>query len=63
MKIWKSSGTLDGDLTLFSYSVVPCVNIELGDRATVFTEEKINKLVDGLKLGIDMFFNDESQSE
>ena len=65
VKIWKESGMLEGDLTQLSYSIIPSVDIELGDRASEFTEEIINKLVDGLKLGIDIFFtsNSETQSE
>ena len=57
MKIWKDKGELQGDLTQISYSTNASVDIELGDKATTFTEEKINLFVDGIRIGIDNYFN------
>ena len=55
-KIWKDKGTLQGDLTQISYSLNASVDIELGDRATDLTMERAKSLAEGLKLGIDKYF-------
>ena len=56
VKIWKDKGELQGDLTQISYSTNASVDVELGDKATTFTEEKINLFVDGIRIGIDNYF-------
>ena len=61
-KIW-NKGILGGDLTQLSYSTNPSIDIELGDRKTNLTEEKINKLAEGLKNGIELFFEKQYENE
>lgn len=51
-----SSGAMEMDLTQTSYSTIPSVDIELGDKASSHTEETLAKLADGLIKGIDQFF-------
>ena len=51
-KIWKDKGILYGDLTQLSYSTNASVDIELGDKATILTDEKVERLAEGLKVGI-----------
>lgn len=51
-KIWKDKGILYGDLTQLSFSTNASVDIELGDKATVLTDEKIERFAEGLKVGI-----------
>ena len=56
-KIWKGGGELAGDLTQLSFSTIPSVNIELGDRATVLTNEKFDLFAEGIKIGVENYFN------
>lgn len=51
-----SSGSMEMDLTQTSYSTVPSVDIELGDKASDHSAEKLGILADGLVKGIDTFF-------
>ena len=51
-----SSGSMEMDLTQTSYSTVPSVDIELGDKASSYGEAALNKLADGLVSGIHQFF-------
>lgn len=51
-----SSGSMDMDLTQTSYSTVPSVDIELGDKATDHSQAACDKLADGLLAGIDQFY-------
>ena len=55
-KVWKDRGTLQGDLTQISYSTIPSVDIELGDKKTELTDEKIDIFAEGIKNGINDFF-------
>ena len=55
-KVWKDSGTLQGDLTQISYSTIPSVDIELGDKKTEITDEKVDIFAEGIKNGINDFF-------
>lgn len=55
-KIWKK-GELQLDLTQISYSTNPSVDVELGDRKTVITDEKIDIFAEGIKRGIEKFFS------
>lgn len=57
MKIWKNKGTLQGDLTQISYSTIPSIDLELGDRATVIDEYNIVNFVKCIEAGIDNYFN------
>ena len=51
-----SSGDMAMDLTQTSYSTVPSVDIELGDRVTDHSAGSLDKLAAGLALGVDKFF-------
>ena len=52
-----SSGAMEMDLTQTSYSTVPSVDIELGDKASAHNEATLEKLADGLVSGVNAFFN------
>ena len=52
-------GTLQMDLTQTSYSTIPSVDIELGDRASDHSPEAVERYAQGLKEGIDLFFYQE----
>lgn len=52
-----SSGAMEMDLTQTSYSTIPSVDIELGDKASAHTTEALEKLADGLMLGIEIYFS------
>ena len=52
-----SSGAMEMDLTQTSYSTIPSVDIELGDKASAHTAEALEKLADGLLLGIEAYFS------
>ena len=56
VKIWEN-GPLDQDLTQISYSTVPSVDIELGDKASDHSEATLKKIAEGLCAGIDIFFD------
>ena len=49
-------GTLPMDLTQTSYSTIPSVDIELGDGASAHSPEDCERYAQGLKDGIDLFF-------
>ena len=51
-----SSGAMEMDLTQTSFSTIPSVDIELGDKASSHSEETLEKLADGLLKGINQFF-------
>lgn len=51
-----SSGSMEMDLTQTSYSTIPSVDIELGDKASDYSDETLKKQAGGLLLGIDAFF-------
>lgn len=51
-----SEGRMGMDLTQTSYSTVPSVDIELGDKASDHSEEQLERLAEGLAKGIDLFF-------
>lgn len=50
------SGSMGMDLTQTSYSTIPSVDVELGDRASDHSDGHLNGLADGLAKGIDGFF-------
>ena len=52
------SGSLQMDLTQTSYSTIPSVDIELGDRAADHSQEACMRYAQGLKAGIDAYFSD-----
>ena len=45
------------DLTQTSYSTIPSVDIELGDKATPHDDATNDKMAEGLAAGVDKFFN------
>ena len=49
-------GTLPMDLTQTSYSTIPSVDIEIGDAASAHSPEDCERYAQGLKDGIDLFF-------
>ena len=51
-----SDGKLPIDLTQTSYSTVPSVVVEVGDRGSDRSVETMEKLANGIKEGIDTFF-------
>ncbi len=55
VNIW-SGNPLATDLTQTSYSTIPSVDIELGDRASSHSDATLNTLADGLLAGINTYF-------
>lgn len=51
-----SSGSMEMDLTQTSYSTIPSVDIELGDKASSHSDADLEKLADGLLLGTNRYF-------
>ena len=46
------------DLTQTSYSTVPSVDIELGDKASDHSQATLSVLADGLLAGVNAFFSE-----
>ena len=53
----KSQRGLPSDLTQTSYSTIPSVDIELGDKKTDHDDATNDKMAEGLAAGVDKFFN------
>ena len=53
----KSQRGLPSDLTQTSYSTIPSVDIELGDKKTDHYDATNDKMAEGLAAGVDKFFN------
>ncbi|MCI8453687.1 MAG: N-acetylmuramoyl-L-alanine amidase [Lachnospiraceae bacterium] len=51
-----SSGSMEMDLTQTSYSTIPSVDIELGDKKSDHSQETLEKLGEGLLDGINRYF-------
>ena len=51
-----SGGAMEMDLTQTSYSTVPSVDIELGDKASDHSDGTLETLADGLLAGINAYF-------
>ena len=51
-----SGGAMEMDLTQTSYSTVPSVDIELGDKASDHSGAVLDQLAGGLVAGIDRYF-------
>ena len=51
-----SGGSMEMDLTQTSYSTVPSIDIELGDKASDHSSATLSKLADGLVVGVNQFF-------
>ena len=50
------SGSMEMDLTQTSYSKVPSIDIELGDRASDHSDETLQNIAEGLLMGINAYF-------
>ena len=53
-----SGGSMEMDLTQTSYSTVPSVDIELGDKASDHSQATLSVLADGLLAGVNAFFSE-----
>ena len=51
-----SGGSMEMDLTQTSYSTIPSVDIELGDKASDHSDGTLNTLADGLLAGVNSYF-------
>ena len=51
-----SGGSMEMDLTQTSYSTIPSIDIELGDKASSHSDATLSIQADGLVAGIDAFF-------
>jgi N-acetylmuramoyl-L-alanine amidase len=51
-----SGGSLAADLTQTSYSTVPSVDIELGDKTTDHSDAALDTMADGLLAGVKLYF-------
>lgn len=51
-----SGGSMEMDLTQTSFSTIPSIDIELGDKMSSHSAETLNQLGDGLVAGINAFF-------
>ena len=52
-----SGGSMDMDLTQTSYSTVPSIDIELGDKATDHGDAACSRFAEALADGVDAYFN------
>ena len=50
------NGSVEIDLTQTSYSTIPSVDVEVGDRASDYTQETQEKIASGILSGIQSFF-------
>ena len=57
VKIFEN-GSMQQDLTQTSYSSVPSIDIELGDKTSDISEENLVKLAGGLLLGVSKYYNE-----
>lgn len=53
-----SNGNIPMDLTQTSYSTIPSIDIEVGDRGSHYSEETLNKLADGIVDGVKLYFRE-----
>jgi N-acetylmuramoyl-L-alanine amidase len=51
-----SGGSMDMDLTQTSYSTIPSVDIEVGDKASDHSDASLEKIADGLLHGVNRYF-------
>lgn len=56
-------GKMGMDLTQISYSTIPSVDLELGDKATEITPEYLDKLATGILHGVDNYFGEDINYE
>ncbi len=57
-----SGGSMEIDLTQISYSSIPSVDIELGDRASDHSEAALTSIAQGLLGGVNLYFDKQGQS-
>jgi N-acetylmuramoyl-L-alanine amidase len=57
VKIW-GNGTMSLDLTQISYSMIPSVDLEVGDRAASHTKKDHRRLSAGIREGLEEFFSE-----
>ena len=55
------NGLLEVDLTQISYSTIPTVALELGDRKSDISSKSVNKLALGIADGLDIYFSKNSK--
>lgn len=53
-----SSGSMPVDLTQTSYSTVPSVDVEVGDRGSDYSESTLNRIADGIVEGMKIHFGE-----
>ncbi|MFW5652299.1 MAG: N-acetylmuramoyl-L-alanine amidase family protein [Acetivibrio ethanolgignens] len=51
-----SSGSMAMDLTQTSYSTIPSVDLEVGDRASDYSQKSLEKLAKGITAGVEAYF-------
>lgn len=51
-----SSGSMAMDLTQTSYSTIPSVDLEVGDRASDYSKKSLEKLAKGITAGVEVYF-------
>ena len=51
-----SGGSMATDLTQTSYSTIPSIDIELGDKASDHSQSTLNKLAEGILKGINSYY-------
>ena len=54
--MYKRQGSMEMDLTQTSYSTIPSVDIELGDKASDHSGATLETLANGLLAGVNTFF-------
>ena len=57
-----SSGSMEMDLTQTSFSTIPSIDIELGDKASDHSGETLDNLASGLVSGVNQFFAQRTDS-
>ena len=56
-------GAVEQDLTQTSYSTVPSIDLEVGDKVSDRSEETLNVLADGIVRGLNIFFKQKAVSD
>ncbi|MBO4396646.1 MAG: C40 family peptidase, partial [Eubacterium sp.] len=52
----KGTGLLDMDLTQTSFSMVPSVDLEVGNQVSLLTDERLSMVANGIRFGLDDYF-------
>ena len=56
-------GNIPTDLTQTSYSTIPSIDVEVGDRKSDYSEATQRKIAEGIAAGIDIFFETETEAD